>query len=206
MKNVAIILTSFAMLLSFGLHRADAQPADRGEGSMRPDYSMAGGACMPADDLRSSMGARGGMRMMGHMGMMTEDIMEARHRVMGMLMNLALDSKQKEAIHAIIERTAKNLILKRSDLLIGKIDLEDIIHKDPVDMRAAESQLKQIEAMKTNMFLTHLKAFEEIKATLTPEQRSKLKEMTEMHMAGGMMKGCDCSMMEKEKPQKNEKK
>lgn len=140
----------------------------------------------------------GGMRGMGHKEMMMpEDIMEARRHVMRMVMELGLNEKQKEATVQIIDGTAKDLIKKSSDLLIAKMELEGILHKDPVDINAAASKLKQIEAMKTDMFLAHLKAFEEIKSMLTPEQKSELKKMMEGGM--GMAKGCNCGMMEEKK-------
>jgi len=149
-----------------------------------------------------------GMMEMPHMGMMPEDIMEARHHITGLLLRLDLDEKQQTATHQIIDRTAKDLIKKRSDLLIAKIELEDIFHKDPLDMNAAESKLKQIEAIKTDMFLTHLKAFEEIKSTLTPEQKKKLTEMMKEHMMGGMGKaeGCRCGMTEEKETHHHEEK
>ncbi len=200
MKHVAIIISIYLLFFTFGLQYAQAQPVERGESAMMQNCPMSGSAGMASGDLRGSM------RMAGHMGIMTEDIMEARHRAMGMMMNLGLDEQQKETIHAIIDRTARVLIKKRADLLIAKIDLEEILHKDPVDLRAAEPKLKQIEAMKTDMFLTHLKAFEEIKSKLTPEQRGRLKEMMEMHMMGGMMKGCGCGMTEETKTRDGEKK
>jgi Spy/CpxP family protein refolding chaperone len=64
-------------------------------------------------------------------------------------------------------------------------------------MNAAAAKLKQTEAMKTDMFLAHLKAFQEIKSMLTPGQKSKLKEMMASGM--GMAKGCNCDMMKGKK-------
>jgi Spy/CpxP family protein refolding chaperone len=53
-------------------------------------------------------------------------------------------------------------------------------------MNAVEAKVKQLEAMKTEMQLSHIKAMEECKAKLTPEQRKKFREMIE---AEPMMEG-----------------
>ena len=64
--------------------------------------------------------------------------------------------------------------------------------KDPVDLKAAEAKLRQIEALKTDLHLGHIKTHEEVKAILTPEQKKKFNAMTtEM---GGCM-GCGMGMM-----------
>lgn len=226
MKHAAIILSVLVVFLAFGLIYVNAQAAEPDDNAMMQDDPMPGSGMM-TDDHQCSKGMMGGvemakdcgccgkmgehmmgkhmmgehmggMRGMGHMEMvMPEDIMEARHHVMRMMMDLGLNKKEKEATVQIIDGTAKDLIKKGADLLIAKIELENILHKDPVDMNAAGSKLKQIEAIKTDMFLAHLKAFEEIKSMLTPEQKKELKEMMEGGM--GMGKGCNCGMMEGKK-------
>ena len=201
MKKAARFVSLLALLLIIGVIGANAQSMGPGEGGMMQDCRMGGGAGMMMHDMHGRMGMMGGM-MAGHMGMMPEDLMEARHHIMGMMMGLGLDEKQKGAIQKIIDTTVKEMIKKRSDLLIAKIDLEGILHQEPVDLNTAEAHMKKIEAMKTDMFMTHLKAFEEVKSMLSPEQKGKLKEMMQMHMMGGMemMKDCDCSMPEEKKP------
>jgi Spy/CpxP family protein refolding chaperone len=232
MKHRAIIVSILVLFVAFGVTGSYAQQTDPGQNPMAHGAGMdmdKGCGCGKMGGMEMSKGCgcgkMGGMEMskscgcgemgsgemggmmrkgmMEHMGMMPEDMMEARHHVMRMLMHLNLDEKQKSAVHEIIGKTARDSIKKRSDLLLARMDLEDIIHKDPIDINAAESKLKQIEAMKTDAFVAHLKAFEEIKSLLTPEQKKKLKEMIENHMMGGMgmAGGCSCSMMEeKETP------
>jgi Spy/CpxP family protein refolding chaperone len=51
-------------------------------------------------------------------------------------------------------------------------------------MKAVEAKVKQLEMMRTEMHLSHIKAMEECKTKLTPEQRKKLREMIE---SGPMM-------------------
>ena len=67
---------------------------------------------------------------------------------------------------------------------IVQIELKDLLRQDPVDMKAVEAKVKQMEMMRTEMHLSHIRAMEDIKTKLTPEQRKKLREMME---AGPMM-------------------
>jgi len=69
---------------------------------------------------------------------------------------------------------------------IVQIELKDLLSQDPVDMKAVEAKVKQLEMMRTEMHLSHIKAIEDIRTKLTPEQRKKLREMIE---AGPMMGG-----------------
>ncbi len=91
------------------------------------------------------------------------------------LSGLGLDEKQKEAIKEIRSRAMKDAVRKRADLQVARIELKDILGKDPVDMNAAEAKLKQMSSMLADFRLSRIKAREEVKAQLTPEQREKFK-------------------------------
>ena len=135
-------------------------------------------------------GMEEGMLMRPHMMHAGEGFMkrspEARHMMWRNLMALGLDEKQKDAIKAIQSRVMKDTIRKRADVEVSGIELRELLRKDPVDMSAVEAKLKKTESMRTDMRLTHIKAMEEIKAILTPEQRKKFKES---HEGGFMMEG-----------------
>ena len=114
--------------------------------------------------------------------------------MMSRIKELGLDEKQTEAVKAIHYRTKKEIIRKRADLQTAELELREIVTKDPVDLRAAEARLKQISDMKADLMMTHLKAREECKALLTPEQRKKFSEMMgSMGMRHGRCE--DCGMM-----------
>jgi len=99
---------------------------------------------------------------------------------------LGLDDKQKEAVEAIHFRTKKEMIRKRADVQVAEIELKEILSKDPVDLTAAETAVKKIEGLKSEMKMLHIKAKEEIKSNLTPEQKKKFISMTGMGMGMGM--------------------
>jgi len=126
------------------------------------------------------MGKMGeGAPMMGGMEHRGMGLMGAEHRMWRNLRGLGLDEKQAEAIKEIKSRVMKDTVRKRADFQVARIELKDILDKDPVDMNAAEAKLKQLSSMLTDIRLSHIKALEEVKAKLTPEQREKFKRNLE---------------------------
>jgi len=101
------------------------------------------------------------------------------------IMGLGLDDKQVSEIRDIRDRTIKETIRKRADVQVGRVELRELINTDPVDMKKVEAKLRTIEGLRTEVRLLHFKALEEVKAKLTPEQKTKLKEFME---TGPMMR------------------
>jgi Spy/CpxP family protein refolding chaperone len=119
-------------------------------------------------------------------GGMDGQMMEAEHHMSKYLMGLNLDEQQKALIGEIKSRKMKETIRRTADMRIIQIELKELLSQDPVDMKAVEAKVKQLEMMKTEMHLSHIRAIEDIRTKLTPEQRKKLREMIE---AGPMMGG-----------------
>ena len=148
-------------------------------------------------EIRGSLGGstgRGfqeeGMPMMPPMGNHGMGVMEADHPMWRHLMDLGLDEKQNEAIKKIKSRLTKDTIRKRADLEVANVELKDILDMDSVDLNSAEAKLKKIESLLTDIRLSHIKALEEVKAMLTPEQKNKFKEVRERDpMTCDMMHG-----------------
>lgn len=95
---------------------------------------------------------------------------------------LGLDEKQTEAVNAVHFRTKKAMIRDRADVEVAEIELKEILSKDPVDLNAAEAAVKKIEGKKSEIRMLHIKAMEEIKVSLTPEQKKKF--ISTMGMGG----------------------
>ena len=144
------------------------------------------GEGMPGGCMMGGMGCQemGMMHGMGCGMMMGED-----HPMWKFLTGLGLDDKQKDAIKALHSKTLKDMIKKMADKQIAGIELRDLLDKDPVDMKAVEAAAKKNESMRTEMFLAHVKAHEEMKSILTPDQRKRMKEMMEAGPGPG------CGMM-----------
>jgi Spy/CpxP family protein refolding chaperone len=104
------------------------------------------------------------------------------------LKDLGLDEKQKEAVQAIHLRTKKEMVRKKADVQVAEIELKEVLSKDPVDLKAAEAAVKKVEGMKSEKRMLHIKTMEEIKASLTPEQKKKFVSTMGMGMGMGMCK------------------
>ncbi len=98
-------------------------------------------------------------------------------RMRSALKQIDLTDAQKTAIHQIKISTKKDMIAKRADLNIAKLELREQLRKEPVNMSAVETQVKKIEGIKTAIMLNAIKSREEIRSTLTAEQRKKLTEL-----------------------------
>lgn len=148
------------------------------------------GGGMQEGGMMGGMGHQG-MAMMHGMGGMQGGamMMDDDHPMWKHLMGLGLDDKQKDALKALRSKTMKDMVKRMADMQIAGIELKDLLDKDPVDMKSVEVSLKKNASLKTEMFLAHIKAREEMKSILTPDQRKRLKEMME---AG---RGAGCGMM-----------
>jgi Spy/CpxP family protein refolding chaperone len=117
---------------------------------------------------------------------MDGQMMGSEHHMSQIMKGLSLDEQQKAFMGEVKSRMKKETIRRTADMRIVQIELKELLSQDTVDMKAVESKVKQLETMKTEMHLSHIKAMEDCKAKLTPEQRKKMKELME---AGPSMKG-----------------
>lgn len=180
MKRVLVGLFLVFLLMVFASHNSYAE------------------TCCPSGDMERGFHEEGMPMMppMRHHGMeKMEGIPEEEHPMWRHLMGLGLDEKQKAEVKKVRSRVMKEMIKKRADEHVAGIELKDLLDKDPVDMKAVEAKLKQIDKVKTEMHLSLIRAREEVKSKLTPEQREKFKEIREIApdmgppMMGGMMHG-----------------
>jgi Spy/CpxP family protein refolding chaperone len=153
-----------------------------GQGGGMPEGGMMDG--MEHHGMGMMMHGTGGMQ--GGAMMMDDD-----HPMWKHLMALGLDDKQKDAVKTLRSKTMKDMIKRMADKQVAAIELKDLLDKDPVNMKSVETSVKKNESLNADMLLAHIKAHEELKAILTPEQRKQLKDMMEAgHGAGcGMMGG-----------------
>jgi len=147
---------------------------------------MIGGAFL----VHSADAHRYGGRGPGGDGRMHGMMMHDGYPMWRHLKELGLNDKQKAEVKEIRNRVMKETIQKKADKRIAGIELRDLLANDTVDMNAIQTKLKQMEALRTDIHLSHIKAREEIKSILTPEQRKKFTELCEMgpRMGGRWMK------------------
>lgn len=166
-----------------------AMPGGHGSESIAPGGHGSGDGKMSGHGLRQGMKEGCGMcaqGMMGGHGMgsgmpaghgMGDRMREAEHRLARYLDGLALDEQQKKVIGEIRSSIKKDTIRRMADISIARIELRDLLLQDPLDMKAVEAKVRQLGSLRTEMHLSHLKALENIKTRLTPEQRKKLGDM-----------------------------
>jgi Spy/CpxP family protein refolding chaperone len=136
--------------------------------------------------MGNGRGGGKGMKMGGGMGMW--DGAHAMHVIRA----LGLDDNQTKEVKTILLKMQKEMIQKRADIQVAEIELREILDNDTVDIKAAETKVKQIASLKTEAAMMHIQGMEDVKAKLTAEQKKKLSEMLQMRHGKGRM---DCPMM-----------
>ena len=116
--------------------------------------------------------------------------------MMGMMIkHLELDAKQASAFKAIHLKMKKESIQKKAELEIAGLELGELRSSDPIDMKAAEAKVRQIESLRSDLKILHLRAHEQVRGMLTPEQKIKLESFMEKRMGHGMGMMRNCGMM-----------
>jgi Spy/CpxP family protein refolding chaperone len=138
------------------------------------------------------------MGMMGQGGM-THTPEEGRsshpnHLVRMLKAELGLSDAQTKQAKAILFQVMKANIKGRADLQIAEIELQEILEAEPVEITHVEAKLKGIEGLRTTLRLNMIKAHEQAKAMLTPEQRQTFERLHD-HFVGLMGTG-PMNMME----------
>lgn len=98
-------------------------------------------------------------------------------RMMQALKKLDITETQEKSIHQIRVSTKKDMIQKWANLKIAKLELQEQLHGDSIEMTAVETQANKIQGLKAGLMLKRIKAHQDIKSLLTPEQKKKLTEI-----------------------------
>jgi hypothetical protein len=177
--GLSIITAAFIILLA----ASGANAGMHGGQSMHGGPGMGGGMHMAGE---MGLGARGGMGMW--------DGAHARH----FISMLGLDDNQTAEVKSVLFKLQKDMIKKRAEMEVAEVELDEILGKDPADMKVTEAKVKQIASLKAEAALMHIQGIEAVKAKLTPAQKKKLMDiMPGRGMGRGMM---NCPLMRHEMP------
>jgi Spy/CpxP family protein refolding chaperone len=88
--------------------------------------------------------------------------------------DLGLTDKQIEALKDIKVGAMKSEIKMGADLKIAELELKSLMEDEKSTLKDIETKLRAVEKLKVDMKISHLKAFKEAKALLTPEQKEKM--------------------------------
>ncbi|MBD3181136.1 hypothetical protein GF312_02520 [Candidatus Poribacteria bacterium] len=107
-----------------------------------------------------------GFMMMGQMGIMEHLADE-----------IDLSEDQKDEIHGIMIEHRKEMIRKKADRELAKVELQEILSKDNPDMTSIEDQIREQAMIEADMKYSRIKVMVDIKNVLSEEQHEKLKEL-----------------------------
>jgi len=135
------------------------------------------------------------------------------HLLRGLLRSqkeMGLSDEQVNKIKAIQLDLDKTRIKAEADIMIAEREAEALIEDSKSDLSAIEGKIKQSEGLQTGLRMAAIKARRDALATLTPEQRERLKavheRMKSMKGMDGGMKGGPHGGMPKGHPEKEESK
>ncbi len=155
------------------------------------DRMMMGGGMM--EMMHGGMGRGGHHGMMGHGGVAEQPVISLMLQNKG---ELQLTSEQVQKLEALRVGFQKAAIKRSAELQVAELELEELGKKEPVDLAKVEAQVKRIETLRAEQRLSRIKAIEEGKALLSPEQRKKLDSLGQSragrHTTG--MTGCPTMM------------
>jgi Spy/CpxP family protein refolding chaperone len=102
---------------------------------------------------------------------------------------LDLTEAQQEAFLDSYRKLHKEVIRKRADMAVAEVELREFLDQEPIDLKAAETKIRQIATLQADVRLMHVKAAEALRATLTPEQQAKYDTLDPAPFMGGGMMG-----------------
>jgi Spy/CpxP family protein refolding chaperone len=154
------------------MHRAGDDAAHRGHG--------------PRGEFRGRLGhgEHGGAMAGWHRGGFHRDHHRHGRLLFGFVMRhrqeLGLTPAQLESFQKLATDYRRDAIKRQADMKLARVDLGAMLRPDQanpgkaVDMTQAEAKVREIERARGDMMLSRLRAMEQGKALLTPEQRAKL--------------------------------
>jgi len=196
MKREVIAALAAALLMSAAGAHAQQRMGMMSEEQGGTDWDMPMmGQGMGAGMMGGGMGMMGGGMMGGGMmggGMMGSGMMSGGMG-MGYMMSprvmqmLGLSADQKAKISEIQAQARKKQWPMLGDLREERIKLRDVMSSDTPDAAAATAQYRKVQDLQRQLFEGALVARNQVEATLTPEQKEKLKSsMMGQGMGPGM--------------------
>lgn len=102
---------------------------------------------------------------------------------------LGISEEQVEALRSKHVAAMKKMVELKCQMKLAKIDLKNAVMREEMDMATAEAKAHEIGKLKGEKIATMVKAMHEMRQTLRPEQRQKVKEMVMGWFKKGGMAG-----------------
>jgi hypothetical protein len=91
--------------------------------------------------------------------------------------DLGLSPRQVHELEGIRDTYQRNAIRYDADLRIAEMEIQRLLKADPVDLELVRVELEGVERLKVELRLARLRAIEQGKALLSPQQREKLSAL-----------------------------
>jgi Spy/CpxP family protein refolding chaperone len=105
---------------------------------------------------------------------------------------LGLSDEQQAQLRSIAFNFKKDSVKRSAEVELAEIDLHKLLHDEAArsDSGKIEAAVRKMYGLKADRRLASIKAFQDARAVLTPEQQKKLREMrTGRHGSSGSMDG-----------------
>jgi Spy/CpxP family protein refolding chaperone len=90
---------------------------------------------------------------------------------------LGLSASQIQELERLRTAFQREAIKRDADQRVAEMDLTSLLHAEPVDMAKVEATVREIERARAELRLGRIRAIEQARAQLTPEQRAKLADL-----------------------------
>jgi Spy/CpxP family protein refolding chaperone len=90
--------------------------------------------------------------------------------------DLGLTLNQQDEIGSRLRDQRKEWVQKRARKIVLFMDVEDLLLKEPVDVKKVEEKVKAIEALSAEMFMDQIRTLEKVLSILNPEQRKTVED------------------------------
>lgn len=174
MGSMWIIVLTAALIVATGVQAQQGEDTTMGE-------NMMGGGMMGQGMMGRGMMGYGMMQRMRMGGCPTMGLMGTLHQWGSYFFShkdqLELSEAQLDKIEPILNGHIKYAIEKNADRKVMLIDIQEMLVKDKIDLRAVEKKLKAVEALTTDMSMEGIQTLEKALAVLTPEQQKNIKTL-----------------------------
>ena len=92
---------------------------------------------------------------------------------------VALTDDQEARLRTIATTFKKDRVKKTAEIDLAEIDAHKLLHNKQVSGDDIDTAVRKMYAFKADLRIASIKAFQEAKTVLTPEQQKKLKELHE---------------------------
>ena len=127
--------------------------------------------------MREGMKGEKHHRGMGRMGMMRGGHQGGHEFFLGMRAELELTERQVARLRTLRSKVKKEMIRTRADLEIMRVELQDLLRQDKVDVKAVDAKIEKVGSLETGMHKAHFHARMDAQKILTAEQLKKHRGM-----------------------------